>query len=73
MTFFVVTKNLLTQLPDTYYCANEVEDLAMVDDIPLLKNLSVPHELCTCVHMCASGHTATRQAVIKVVQHYSVA
>jgi len=51
---------LLIQLPDAYYCADEVEDLATVDDVPMLKNLQVPHELYTCARTSRAREAAIR-------------
>lgn len=51
---------LLISSTDAYYCADEVEDLATVDDIPLLKNLQVPHELYTCARTSRAREAAIR-------------
>jgi len=50
----------LTLLSDAYYCADEVEDLATVDDIPVLKNLQVPHDLYTCARTSRAREAALR-------------
>lgn len=47
-------------IPDAYYCADEMEELATVDDIPLLKNLQVPHELYTCARTSRAREAAIR-------------
>ena len=54
------SKRLLTLLSDAYYCADEVEELATVDDVPLLKNLQVPHELYTCARTSRAREAAIR-------------
>ena len=53
-------ERLLTLLPDAYFCADEVDELATVDDIPLLKNLQVPHELYTCARTSRAREAAIR-------------
>ncbi|KAF9793214.1 Gti1/Pac2 family-domain-containing protein [Thelephora terrestris] len=45
---------------NAYYCHDEIEDLATVDDIPLLKNLQVPHELYTCARTSRAREAAIR-------------
>lgn len=55
-----VSERLLILLSDAYYCADEVEDLATVDDIPVLKNLQVPHELYTCARTSRAREAAIR-------------
>lgn len=55
-----VTGRLLIQLADAYYCADEVEELATVDDVPMLKNLQVPHELYTCARTSRAREAAIR-------------
>lgn len=55
-----VTGHLLIQLPDAYYCADEVEELATVDDIPQLKILDVPHDRYTCARTSRAREAAIR-------------
>ena len=50
----------MLQLSDAYYCADEVDELATVDDVPLLKNLQVPHELYTCARTSRAREAAIR-------------
>ena len=45
---------------DAYYCADEVEELATVDDIQVLKDLPVPHELYTCARTSRAREAAIR-------------
>jgi len=59
-TSLVVTGRLLIQLPDAYYCADEVDELATVDDVAMLKNLHVPHELYTCARTSRAREAAIR-------------
>ena len=59
-SFLAVTGRLLIQLPDAYYCADEMEELATVDDVPMLKNLQVPHELYTCARTSRAREAAIR-------------
>lgn len=54
------SERLLTLLSDAYFCADEVDGLATVDDIPLLKNLQVPHELYTCARTSRAREAAIR-------------
>lgn len=56
----MLTKRPLTQLSDAYYCADEVDALDTVDDIELLKNLQVPHELYTCARTSRAREAAIR-------------
>ena len=61
LTFAVGASESLLILPsDAYYCADEVEELATVDDVPLLKNLQVPHELYTCARTSRAREAAIR-------------
>ena len=59
-TFLAVVGRLLIQRPDAYYCADEVEELATVDDVPMLKTLQVPHDLYTCARTSRAREAAIR-------------
>lgn len=59
-SFPLVVNRLLIRPPDAYYCADEVEDLATVDDHEKLKNLQVPHELYTCARTSRAREAAIR-------------
>jgi len=45
---------------DAYYCADTVDELATVDDVELLKNLKVPHQLYTCARTSRAREAAIR-------------
>lgn len=45
---------------NAYYCAEEMDELATVDDIPLLRDLEVPHELYTCARTSRAREAAIR-------------
>ncbi|KAF9653976.1 hypothetical protein BDM02DRAFT_3152900 [Thelephora ganbajun] len=45
---------------NAYYCADEVEELATVDDVPVLNNLQVPHDLYTCARTSRAREAAIR-------------
>lgn len=50
----------LISMSDAYYCAETIEELATVDDIPLLKDLDVPHEQYTCARTSRAREAAIR-------------
>jgi len=45
---------------NAYYCAEEMDDLATVDDIPHLRDLEVPHELYSCARTSRAREAAIR-------------